>query len=963
MKTSNSQRSTLSGRVARRLVMLCPAAMFIVTIWLVLPPGAAPRSAAPAQAAGEPQTAAAAMATAPDSQAVPPSALSVLLLRARYWRDQQQFDQALVSLDRALSLAPDSAEALTLLAEVQAAIGNVAAADAARARLSHSIANATAASPAVATPVVPATPSKDTLLAEAQELARAGKTGEALQRYDAALQGIPPPAAFADGYYKTLAGSPDGLDRLASLTQDPATPPQATQAWRRALLALPDAPESAAPINAYLARHPADGEVAAKLNARQQPQPLTPPAATAEADTAEAATAGGLGLLKLREKKLDEAKRLLARAMQLDPAHQTRWQPALAAASAPATAAPPAIAAAKPRAALRVPAAAPASASAPIAAAPAVFDNQPMAIATALPDDDARATSLAGEARLRRHPGDPEAWRAAISEALLRGDREAAGVLLRDGLIVSPNEPSLWVQSAELAEAYGDVGRAMRDLRRARELRTQQLGETAAGDPAASLAVPPLLQAEQAAPFTPQQITAAGRPPAYQPSATERPPQRGLLDLHAAPITAPVAGSRLAPAANDPLTREIDSSMALLQGLTPPSGAQTAEAASAEAAPAVAADKNEHSAPALGLQTGVTLRARDGNSSLDRLGELAMPLEASYSRDGFGRLKFSAIPTALYGSAPNGAAQRFGSTALGMAGSAAGRQSAEGVGLALAFSVPSLTVDAGTTPLGFRTENVVGGVNWTPQLSDHARLQVSAERRAVTDSVLSYAGAADPRTGEVWGGVTRARGGLKATFDVGPAEIYASGGFSVLTGTHVQNNTGFDLGAGGSLPVYKTSTQELRAGLDLIYFGYKNNARYYTFGQGGYFSPQSYMAAMLPVTYRYQVNPDLSYEASAAVGLQTFREGASPYFPADASLQAQLAAQQANPATAVPGAQTAYSARRQTGVAGNAHLSADYRVSAGLHLGAELDYARMGDFDSARAILFARYLFNTPGQP
>jgi len=42
-----------------------------------------------------------------------------------------------------------------------------------------------------------------------------------------------------------------------------------------------------------------------------------------------------------------------------------------------------------------------------------------------------------------------------------------------------------------------------------------------------------------------------------------------------------------------------------------------------------------------------------------------------------------------------------------------------------------VAVDAGTTPLGFRTTNVVGGVEVAPLLTDSLRLRVTAERRAV----------------------------------------------------------------------------------------------------------------------------------------------------------------------------------------------------------------------------------------
>ena len=81
-----------------------------------------------------------------------------------------------------------------------------------------------------------------------------------------------------------------------------------------------------------------------------------------------------------------------------------------------------------------------------------------------------------------------------------------------------------------------------------------------------------------------------------------------------------------------------------------------------------------------------------------------------------------------------------------------------GAGLNVAYRADEFEADIGSTPIGFEKSNIVGGVTWRPQVSENTRLSVTAERRAVKDSVLSYAGVKDPLTGETWGAVTRTGG-------------------------------------------------------------------------------------------------------------------------------------------------------------------------------------------------------------
>ena len=73
----------------------------------------------------------------------------------------------------------------------------------------------------------------------------------------------------------------------------------------------------------------------------------------------------------------------------------------------------------------------------------------------------------------------------------------------------------------------------------------------------------------------------------------------------------------------------------------------------------------------------------------------------------------------------------------------------------LSLTGDSYKLDIGNTPTGGEFTRMVGGVEWMPKLSHNSSLDLKAERRAVTDSLLSYVGAKDKTTGESWGAVTR----------------------------------------------------------------------------------------------------------------------------------------------------------------------------------------------------------------
>lgn len=237
-----------------------------------------------------------------------------------------------------------------------------------------------------------------------------------------------------------------------------------------------------------------------------------------------------------------------------------------------------------------------------------------------------------------------------------------------------------------------------------------------------------------------------------------------------------------------------------------------------------------------------------------------------------------------------------------------------------------------------------------PRLADNLRLRLTGERRAVTDSLLSWAGARDPLSGRVWGGVVRSGGRAQLEYSAGPATLYAGGGYAAFTGESVADNGRVEAGAGLSYAVFRRPEEELIAGLDLVYFGYEKNLRHFTLGHGGYFSPQSYAALNLPLDWRGR-SEEFSWRLGGTIGFASWREKSSALFPTDAGLQAQVQAA----AEADPTILARYPGQSRTGVTGGVRADLEYRLAPQLGLGTALRYDRAANWNEARGLVYLRY--------
>lgn len=368
------------------------------------------------------------------------------------------------------------------------------------------------------------------------------------------------------------------------------------------------------------------------------------------------------------------------------------------------------------------------------------------------------------------------------------------------------------------------------------------------------------------------------------------------------------------------------------------------------------------------IRAGAFVRSNNGESGMSKLTEVDAPIEALIPA-GDGKISLRATPVTLTAGSLDSSyssSSRFGggpvaaaAQAQGLVGSA-GSQRDSGVGLSVGYVANGLSADIGTTPLGFEYSNVVGGLRLNGPISraDGTWYSLDLSRRAVTDSLLSFAGTRDNRTGQRWGAVTAT--GLEGQIGMDNTDygVYAYGSWRSLDGHNVESNSRTEVGTGIYWHLMRESNRMLTAGLNLGAIFYDNNQRFFTYGHGGYFSPQQFYALSVPVTWA-QRDGRFTYKLQGSVGIRHFKEDSADYFPTNSGLQA--AANAVN--QGLFGTPAVYDGQSRTGVGYNLAAAAEYQLTPKLFLGGTLAMDNASDYRQYAGGLYLRYAFYPQTRP
>ncbi len=571
---------------------------------------------------------------------------------------------------------------------------------------------------------------------------------------------------------------------------------------------------------------------------------------------------------------------------------------------------------------------------------------------------------------LVRHPGNESAREGAADAALAQGDIGRAKRLV-DGM-QGPRTVDRMLLEARIAEASGDHRQALALLRSAKGRVIGMSAADAGGVPiigGLETADNPFINKSTVGP-TPRSASAYGTILPWQRADTVAP----------LPLTAMTPASGQAQTPEDRALKQINQMLDREQGET-----------------------------STWVRGDVGIRSRDGESGLSNLTEIKAPLMISGVPFASSRLKLTMTPVSLDAGSPAGTAgNRFGTgalqqaklvqTAAAAAATAAansatattttstttnadgtqnstttttssttdntasvnpddyvadspGSQRASGVEVNLALSGEAYKADIGTTPLGEDLSSLVGGIQWSPGLTTFSKLTLTAERRPVTDSLLAYVGSWDKISGKKWGQVTKNGGSIQYSYDDGDAGLYAGVGGYSYAGSQVPRNTGITSSAGFYIRPYQDDNSELRSGVNITFMDYHKNLSYFSYGQGGYFSPQNYISVSLPVDYTQKYD-DWNLTLGGSVGYQSYTQNRTAYFPGSTALQSELEALVA----AGYGAEAYYESRSENGMGYNLRANGSYKINPAMLVGGQVGYDTFGDYSESTALLYFKYL-------
>jgi tetratricopeptide (TPR) repeat protein len=277
------------------------------------------------------------------------------------------------------------------------------------------------------------------------------------------------------------------------------------------------------------------------------------------------------------------------------------------------------------------------------------------------------------------------------------------------------------------------------------------------------------------------------------------------------------------------------------------------------------------------------------------------------------------------------------------------RQHVEGANLGGGWIDDRQRLDFGVIGLGMPVRNWVGG--WQRSYT-RGQTDISAEvaRRVEARGLLPYAGQQDPITGAVWGGVTQTFGALRLARPLN--DIYnLSSTFKLgfYDGQHVQRNRAWQWRSVVDRDVIRSEPLNLNVGVAAMLWRFQNNSSYYTYGHGGYYSPQRYFSVAVPFELTGRQGT-WSYLLRASVSHSWTHENEAPYYPLDPALQT------------VAG-DPRYSGGAGGGFGGSLRAAIEKQVAPQWSIGAWLDIDRSQDYAPNRGMIYLRHYFKPQGLP
>lgn len=266
----------------------------------------------------------------------------------------------------------------------------------------------------------------------------------------------------------------------------------------------------------------------------------------------------------------------------------------------------------------------------------------------------------------------------------------------------------------------------------------------------------------------------------------------------------------------------------------------------------------------------------------------------------------------------------------------------EGTAVGIGWKSDRWSADVGTTPLGFAVTNWVGGISWKTDLKE-VGIVINASRRPISSSLLAFAGTRDPSAqgGKTVGGVVATGGGMGLSYDRGGAQgIWGDVSAHQISGENVADNSRERVMGGYYYKLINEDNRRATVGLNSMLWHYQKDLSGYSFGQGGYYSPQRYLSFSLPVSWRQRME-NWSYELGGSASWSQSHRDAQRRYPLNPGFM--LAS---NPLS---------ESSTSRGIGYTLQALLERRVTANWFIGAGIDIQQAEDYTPSHGLIYLRY--------
>lgn len=190
----------------------------------------------------------------------------------------------------------------------------------------------------------------------------------------------------------------------------------------------------------------------------------------------------------------------------------------------------------------------------------------------------------------------------------------------------------------------------------------------------------------------------------------------------------------------------------------------------------------------------------------------------------------------------------------------------------------TISGELGVTPLGGPLSSRPIGLMEATAKGRNIEFSFDLHARPLRESVLSYVGLKDPYSGKKWGRVSGY--GMDYNFYhrlFDPLAVTISSTLEFLDGTNTKDNLHFALSMGLPVDLGIENFSYFTIGPSVQYEAYQHNANHFTFGYGGYFSPQSMLTAGLASQFFTKELERFLLKGNFNIGLQLKREEAEAF--------------------------------------------------------------------------------------